>query len=539
MSGVDYVVANSDIESETKDLVLRQFYDSDNIQKLIEIIADEFESYEEMAESLFTAFLLENAEGVVLDYIGEFLNYPRDNRSDDDYRTAILIAAIGSSSSITRDSIQNLINIVTGGLGGYTYNGSFHDLYVYAQESCLDSSQIGTFLDKYLPINTQASIILESGAGFGFEGNPSALGFGTVDSVDNNTGAGGLASRISLTSLDILGYPDESGDNFEYELDSTYRDVLSLFKEENLLTRRMQTLDPYVEFSPPEWDSSLSALTYPVSYSLAIRSPSGEDVYLKHLSKVGRDEPLDVIYSLIEDPIFMGTVGDGKVYSDLNLPNETHYYEVQLPYLPLSPSMIDSMFGHSVTRIDVSVVSGITTTSASTLNVHIYTTYDDVSSNYTLTVKFTESIVTLIDNGSSIVTETSYTTECIPYQNTASDLTTLNGIVFGVLCDPSTLTYKLYVNGSAYDGDAGFVKITSLSGDVIPSSLNVGDIFNPSPTSMASAMFGIAGYTDNSAAEPSVPEYYGSTRWVYNRDDLIYTDQLPENTADIFGRTIN
>ena len=87
---VDYVKSNPDIVQESKDLVLTQFGDSDNIQKFVEIIAEEAKSYEEVAEKIFTSFLLINATGFALDSIGEFLNFPREGRSDDAYRTALL-----------------------------------------------------------------------------------------------------------------------------------------------------------------------------------------------------------------------------------------------------------------------------------------------------------------------------------------------------------------------------------------------------------------------------------------------------------------
>tara|TARA_Y100000593_G_scaffold94032_1_gene191194 strand:- start:9054 stop:11939 length:2886 start_codon:yes stop_codon:yes gene_type:complete len=177
---VDYVKSNPDIVQESKDLVLTQFGDSDNIQKFVEIIAEEAKSYEEVAEKIFTSFLLINATGFALDSIGEFLNFPREGRSDDAYRTALVISAIGSNSKITRDSIYRLVEIVTGGLGGYFYNGRYHDLYIYLQDACVERAIAAEFLDKYLPTNTQASVLFESGEAFGFEGNDAAVGFDKV-----------------------------------------------------------------------------------------------------------------------------------------------------------------------------------------------------------------------------------------------------------------------------------------------------------------------------------------------------------------------
>lgn len=180
---VDYVKANPDIVEDSKELVFSQFANSDNVQKIIEIIAEQAKSYEEVAEKVFTSFLLVNATGFTLDSIGEFFNFPREGREDDQYRTALIISAVGSRSSITRDSIYNLVEIATGGLGGTFYNGRYHDLYMYLQDACVERTIAAEFISKYLPVNTQASVLLESGNSFGFEDNDKARGFSKVYQV--------------------------------------------------------------------------------------------------------------------------------------------------------------------------------------------------------------------------------------------------------------------------------------------------------------------------------------------------------------------
>lgn len=177
---LDYNLANQDIVEETKELILSQFAESDNIQRIAEIIAEEAKSYEEVAEKVFTTYLLTEAEGYSLDAIGEFLNFPREDRDDSAYRTALIVSAIGASSSINRDSISNLVDILTNGIGGYFVQGNYHDVYVYLQDACVEREVAKDFLDRYLPANTQASILFESGTSFGFEGDDLARGFDTV-----------------------------------------------------------------------------------------------------------------------------------------------------------------------------------------------------------------------------------------------------------------------------------------------------------------------------------------------------------------------
>jgi len=215
---VDYTKANPDIVQETKDLVFGQFSESKNIQLLVELIAEEAKSYEEVAEKVFTSFLLSEATGFALDSIGEFINFPREGRSDDAYRTALVIAAIGSGSSITRDSIANLIDIVTGGIGGYFVQGRYHDLYIYLQDACVERSVAQEFIDKYLPTNTQASVLFESGTSFGFEGNDLAGGF---DKVRQQAGEG--EAFLQFPVAEAVTFPEMILPRaFEFTADNTY-----------------------------------------------------------------------------------------------------------------------------------------------------------------------------------------------------------------------------------------------------------------------------------------------------------------------------
>jgi len=218
---VDYVKANDNIVQDTKDLMLWQFNDSENIQKILEIVAEEYGSYEEAAERIFTSFLLTEAEGFALDSIGEFLNFPRQGQTDSEYRTALIFSAIGANSTIARDDIANLLNVVTGGVGGYIYRGRYHDLYIYLQLSCIDKEVATEFLDKYLPINTNASILFESGLSFGFLNNEAAGGFDRVRALPAE---GAIAIQFPYADLATpSGVIIPNGNTFEDPANNIYR----------------------------------------------------------------------------------------------------------------------------------------------------------------------------------------------------------------------------------------------------------------------------------------------------------------------------
>lgn len=977
---VDYTKANPYIVEETKDLVFGQFSESKNIQLLVELIAEEAKSYEEVAEKVFTSFLLSEATGFALDSIGEFINFPREGRSDDAYRTALVIAAIGSGSSITRDSIANLIDIVTGGIGGYFVQGRYHDLYIYLQDACVERSVAQEFIDKYLPTNTQASVLFESGTSFGFEGNDLAGGFdkvrqqagegeaflqfpvaeavtfpemilprafeftadntydyrtveevnlkesvvgavwdipntyevgdvlaasirnnftnetfvnsyqiqstpdadlevaefaselilgakatspenvyiddtsgyklylgyqeitggsqfsgrdstateflsgnlmttaavdqlrdkrdpntgnvvgilyeaptknlvdygntietgsaywsltGTVDTTNvvssihilydaynyeftsdiefsatvvapedgyyafsvffrtsldsaiNNfvgvdsqfyefndqnpfldtivddflesrtqyyglwvrvevsdyftagnhtvkigskgsgtatyfgamfeksrlatsyvpttgtpatrardffnltqepslvgfndkhsvqvqakdydgfsawsfvelsgltkgdievpegesflpkdsvpytieqtiaaddwfdgfgpngvvfyddayTNAGDFCTRVSLTSRDILGYltgPDDSAEQFEYELDSKFSKTLGFtFDSATLASRPLQVIEDFTSFRGPEWDVSLASI--PTSYGLALRSPDALPMYQNFATKEIKDSPRDYLETLIEDPSVFEQDNNNVDAFDIELPNKPYYFEVALDDVPNAPAVDTLLFSQSYTKVDRNLADdGSGTIKCSILSLYVSAFYNSGTSDYTIEVKLSESVLDRAIASDGTETDSLfYTIESIPYYETAADLTSLSETTFGVLIDPIVKNYRVYVDGVAYnDPSAGFAQVTSVDGPVQPSGdseVIVGDVYSPIKSDMGKCSFGVAGYTDNSEAEPTTLEDYGRITWVYSKDDLRFTSQLPQNTVDIFGRII-
>ena len=189
MSILDYVSANPDIIQDSKDLLLGQFVDSVNINELIEIFSEEFQLKEQAAEELFTAYLLSEAEGVQLDIIGEFLNIPRNDKTDEDYRVTLVISALGSTVDITRDGVHIIAETLSNSGGAKFYTGRFHDVYTYLQDACVEKESVAEILDTYMPINTQNEIVLVNGLSFGFEGDDDALGF---DYVRRSAGQGDI-----------------------------------------------------------------------------------------------------------------------------------------------------------------------------------------------------------------------------------------------------------------------------------------------------------------------------------------------------------
>lgn len=739
---VDYVKANPDIVQESKDLVLTQFGESDNIQKFVEIIAEEAKTYEEVAEKIFTSFLLINATGFALDSIGEFLNFSREGRGDDAYRTALVISAIGANSSITRDSIYRLVEIVTGGLGGYFYNGRYHDLYIYLQDACVERTIAAEFLDKYLPANTQASVLFESGESWGFENNDRAKGFSKVyqqaaegdayvklsesvvssdiapvlprafeflgndtytyrtefeadlsqrvraiswtvpdtylvgdvititarnnstrelfqDSLtltssgtgayleiipfvsdffvnngivelvnvvtdspsvyigiesgltppisdprivgfDNDytiifdakdksgldyysrvslinktlgeipvawgmsfepsdaptftiestqagnqffsgfgeTGvvipdepfeeAGGFCTRVSLTSIDILGYGTlQEPESFEYNLDSKLSEVVGVLTSSGDLVQP-RLVGEYNKFSPQPWDNTFSGSTY----GNVFRSPSG----IIALSNFQTN--LLTSIDSISEPYELRS-------SDISLPNSPYYYEIDFEKLPNSDAILLSKHWQ-ISTVD-KVTRNINTDGDEILEklstgayLTVFVEYSSGLSQFDLKLNLMHSgVLKRINNTTdTTIEEFVYDGESDNTLLSYSDATLESPKNIGILYNPITNLYTVYVDGVEFDGVDGIPEFTSVD-PLDTSGATIGDLYKPSPYYDNGAFFRLEFQVDNTTSEPSTEDDYGTLEFIYNRDDLKYTSQLPLNTVDIFGRKIN
>lgn len=363
---------------------------------------------------------------------------------------------------------------------------------------------------------------VQAGAQFG-------NGFGDIGLVivdESFEEAGGFCTRVSLTSRDILGFGTlQEPETFEYELDSKLLETATFTPTDTITAKALQTVSPHTHFRAPLWDATLSAAPDPLSYGLALRSPGALANYRPVVTKQFRDDQLTKLSNLEID----------REISDINLPSSLFYFEVSFPKLPQSPAANDLMF--SKTFVSPRMSEGSTGVSALTLTA--YCQYNSGTADYTLGVKFEQTNIKIEGVGESTQTVTEfYSIKAEPYAQTLADLSSLDGTTFGFLTDPLTNRFLLYVDGVEFDGLTGVVEVTDVGGTGAP-SVSVGDLFSPIGISLTKGIFGVSGVTDNSQAEPTTLDDYGSVEFIYNRDDLKYTSQLPLNTVDIFGRKIN
>ena len=96
MADLDYIKVNTEILENFKDLFLSQFDNSENLQSMLEIIAEDSTEQEEIFKDLAEGFLLENAVGVQLDIIGEFVGVFREGTDDATMRSKLAVAIAGA-----------------------------------------------------------------------------------------------------------------------------------------------------------------------------------------------------------------------------------------------------------------------------------------------------------------------------------------------------------------------------------------------------------------------------------------------------------
>lgn len=288
MSELDYIKVNPEITTEFKDLILSQFGDSDNIQKIIEIIASETEDQESLLVSLAEGFKLENAIGAQLDIIGEFVGVERNGADDETYRSKLAVAIAGVTLGVTRDGIAEMAKLLSGGVYPEIYLGRFRDVYVYMEELCFDPTIIGPELGQYFPINTQGQIIVTAGVPFGFDGDDTSAGFGTTGEEDAYNDSGTL-SNLVFTSFDPKEFL------YKYELNS---DVVSIIGLSGTYDKPLINIEDFSHFAI-ESINPLQDVNY-----LSARQPGGI-------------ADLNTYFS-----------GTGK-FLDYTTPARTIYYEVE------------------------------------------------------------------------------------------------------------------------------------------------------------------------------------------------------------------
>lgn len=204
MATVEYIKQNPTLLEDTQDLLLSQFEESTNIQKLLSVAVSAFQDVERSTVELATGRLLTEAVGAQLDEIGGQLGVARLTASDEGYRTAIKVAGRSRNSAITRDALVELLGLLAGNSATDIYRGVAHYVDLTIISSCVSPELIGPQIQGVFPLNTKLRIVAKEAVPFGFEGDDGSQGFGAYP-VDNGYGDGGRMSGFLYASPALIG----------------------------------------------------------------------------------------------------------------------------------------------------------------------------------------------------------------------------------------------------------------------------------------------------------------------------------------------
>lgn len=194
MSEFNPIQAVTDYEEQLKALNLNQFSDSVNINHILSIFAEMAEESEQVWQDIAEGFLLQSAEGVQLDTLGEELGITRPSEDDDEYRTRILLLSAARYFGVNRDSLVELVELISGDISPSVYKGLGRFIEVSLQGACISEQQLGQDLTNYFPVNTELLLLTKEATPFGFDGDEDALGYGTYEGLSGS--AGGYTSVI-------------------------------------------------------------------------------------------------------------------------------------------------------------------------------------------------------------------------------------------------------------------------------------------------------------------------------------------------------
>jgi len=184
-------ITNIDMVARAKGLLLSQFKDKTNINKIVEALIEQVQELDNALLDLQEVRRLDNAYGIYLDNIGEKLKVQRTTLDDDDYRTAIKVRMLKNKSVGTLADVQEIIELLTFGFPVYIENTHPYVIELSCYLGCLNTPEGLELIKDLFPVNVAVRVQNVTTKPFGFAGNPNAAGFG-----DANNHGGQLASLI-------------------------------------------------------------------------------------------------------------------------------------------------------------------------------------------------------------------------------------------------------------------------------------------------------------------------------------------------------
>lgn len=166
-----------------QDLLVSQFKDSENLNKIVKSLVDEVQEIEDSLDDLRKKRSLDTAEGVQLDGIGDIVDEERVGRSDIAYRLALALRIGVNISKGTPRDVQNFLKNITSAT-----DVSYIELYpaklqLYTNGTVIPNDLVDR-VREIVPVSI-GLIIVSVGSGFatsfGFAGDSRAGAFGSAN----------------------------------------------------------------------------------------------------------------------------------------------------------------------------------------------------------------------------------------------------------------------------------------------------------------------------------------------------------------------
>lgn len=176
-------ITNYDLVARAKSLLLSQFKDKENINKIVEALIEQIQEIDDNAVALQQIRMLDNATGIYLDNIGEKLKVTRTTLDDDDYRTAIKVRMLKNKSRGSYKEIDEIINLLTYGEPHFINTTHPYVVELGCFLACLNTEDGLDLIKSLFPVNITVRVMNATATPFGFAGNPKARGFGSATEV--------------------------------------------------------------------------------------------------------------------------------------------------------------------------------------------------------------------------------------------------------------------------------------------------------------------------------------------------------------------
>lgn len=183
---VETITHRTNVLANSNDYLIDQFKGKRVIKALIDAVALEVQALEDASFSVLEGRLLNQAEGVQLDLIGQEMGVQRFSTEDDVYKVLIGIRREVRAGAGTYGQIYDKLFRVTGDTSITVTTNRQRRVDVVITARCLSATASYVDLSNLFPVNTSTSIIVKGPLpSFGFAGNDTTSGFkSTIQASD-------------------------------------------------------------------------------------------------------------------------------------------------------------------------------------------------------------------------------------------------------------------------------------------------------------------------------------------------------------------